>query len=76
VSWSGSGNGTLNANCVSTYKDLSVNRFRQAIFLQKYHSIASRGFGCRIHCGVEVTELSTNKQNTLSPFKAYNGGSM
>jgi hypothetical protein len=27
----------------------------------------SRGFGWRIHCGVEVTESSTNKQNTLSP---------
>ena len=25
-----------------------------------------RGFGWRIHCGVEVTELSTNKQHTLS----------
>ena len=24
------------------------------------------GFGWRIHCGVEVTELSTNKQHTLS----------
>ena len=24
-------------------------------------------FGWRIHCGVEVTELSTNKQHTLSP---------
>jgi hypothetical protein len=23
-------------------------------------------FGWRIHCGVEVTELSTNKQHTLS----------
>jgi hypothetical protein len=26
----------------------------------------SRGFGWRIHCSVEVTELSTNKQHTLS----------
>ena len=25
-----------------------------------------RGFGWRIHCGVEVNELSTNKQYTLS----------
>jgi hypothetical protein len=25
-----------------------------------------RDFGCRIQCGVEVTELSTNKQHTLS----------
>jgi hypothetical protein len=25
-----------------------------------------RGFGWRIHCGVEVTESSTNKQHTLS----------
>ena len=26
----------------------------------------SRGFGWRIHCGVEVTESSTNTQHTLS----------
>jgi len=26
-----------------------------------------RGLGWRIHCGVEVTESSTNKQHTLSP---------
>jgi len=26
----------------------------------------SRGFASRIHCGVEVTELSTNKQHNLS----------
>jgi hypothetical protein len=26
------------------------------------------GFDWRIHCGVEVTELSTNKQHTLSPI--------
>jgi hypothetical protein len=25
-----------------------------------------RGVGWRIHCGIEVTELSTNKQHTLS----------
>ena len=25
-----------------------------------------RGFGCRIHCGVEVTESSTNKRHTHS----------
>jgi len=25
-----------------------------------------RGFGWRIHCGVEATELSTNKQHTLT----------
>jgi hypothetical protein len=27
---------------------------------------ASRGFGWRIHCGVEVTESSANKQHTHS----------
>ena len=32
----------------------------------------SRGFGWRIHCGVEVPELSTNKQHTLS--KKYPNG--
>jgi hypothetical protein len=26
----------------------------------------SRGFGWRIHCGVKVTEISTNKQHTRS----------
>jgi hypothetical protein len=26
----------------------------------------SRGFGWRIHCSIEVTELSTNKEHTLS----------
>jgi hypothetical protein len=30
-----------------------------------YSSRSSRGFGWRIHCGVEVTELSTKKQHTL-----------
>jgi hypothetical protein len=29
-------------------------------------TVASRGFGWRIHCGVEVTESSTNKQLSLS----------
>ena len=28
-----------------------------------------RGFGWRIHCGVEVTELSTNKQHSLSHLR-------
>ena len=39
VSWSGSENGNLNANSVSTYKDLSGDRFRQAFSLQRCHSI-------------------------------------
>jgi hypothetical protein len=30
-----------------------------------------RGFGWCIHCGVEVTELSTNKQHSLSSLCAY-----
>jgi hypothetical protein len=29
------------------------------------HFLKPRGLGWRIHCGVEVTELSTNKQHTL-----------
>jgi hypothetical protein len=32
----------------------------------KHTSCTSRGFGWRIHCGVEVTELTTNKQHTLT----------
>jgi hypothetical protein len=31
----------------------------------------SRGLGWRIHCGVEVTESSTNKQHTLSNPSGY-----
>jgi hypothetical protein len=31
----------------------------------------SRGFGWRIHCGVEVTVLSTNKEHTLSMREAW-----
>jgi hypothetical protein len=34
--------------------------------LRSFSFITSRGFGWRIHCGVEVTESSTNKQHTLS----------
>jgi hypothetical protein len=37
-------------------------------------SNASRGFGWRIHCGVEVTESSTNKQHTLSHDLGDNKG--
>jgi hypothetical protein len=32
----------------------------------KHHTHPQAAFGWRIHCGVEVTELSTNKQHTLS----------
>jgi hypothetical protein len=32
----------------------------------KHHTHPHAAFGWRIHCGVEVTELSTNKQHTLS----------
>jgi hypothetical protein len=32
-------------------------------------SQSSRGFGWRIHCGVEVTESSTNNQHSLSPVR-------
>ncbi len=30
-------------------------------------TVTPRGFGWRIHCGVEVSESSTNKQYHLSP---------
>jgi hypothetical protein len=33
----------------------------------------SRGFGWRIHCGVKVTELSTNKQRTISTVESEIG---
>jgi hypothetical protein len=35
-----------------------------------HHATTSRGFGWHIHCCVEVTESSTNKQHThsLSPL--------
>jgi len=32
--------------------------------------LGSRSFGWRIHCGVEVTESSTNKQHTFSQVTA------
>ncbi len=32
----------------------------------KHHTHTHAAFGWRIHCGVEVTEVSTNKQHTLS----------
>jgi hypothetical protein len=33
----------------------------------------SRGFGWRIHCGVEITELSTNKHHSLAHCAAMTG---
>ena len=36
------------------------------ILTHKYHTHTHAASGWRIHCGVEVTELSTNKQHTLS----------
>ena len=32
---------------------------------------SSRGFGLHIHCGVEVTESSTNKQHSLTPVCVF-----
>ena len=37
------------------------------ILTHKHHTHTHAAFGWRIHCGVEVTELSTNKQHSLSP---------
>jgi hypothetical protein len=36
------------------------------ILTHKHHTHTHAASGWRIHCGVEVTELSTNKQHTLS----------
>jgi hypothetical protein len=36
------------------------------ILTHKHHTHPHAASGWRIHCGVEVTELSTNKQHTLS----------
>jgi hypothetical protein len=49
-------------------------RTSEHIYIQRHthhaHHCQSSGSG-RIHCGVEVTELSTNKQHTLSPFFCF-----
>ena len=37
------------------------------ILTHKHHTHPHAASGWRIHCGVEVTELSTNKQHTFSP---------
>ena len=43
----------------------------QVCVLVEYHTVNPKlphaASGWRIHCGVEVTELSTNKQHTLFP---------
>ncbi len=36
------------------------------ILTHKHHTHTYAASGWRIHCGVEVTELSTNKQHTLT----------
>ena len=36
------------------------------MFTHKHHTHTHAASGWRIHCGVEVTELSTNKQHPLS----------
>ena len=36
------------------------------ILTHKHHTHPHAASGWRIHCGVEVTELSTNKQHSLS----------
>jgi hypothetical protein len=38
----------------------------EAPYSTVHNPTQSRGFGWRIHCGVEVTESSTNKQHTLA----------
>ena len=41
-------------------------RMSEYILAHKHHTHTHAASGWRIHCGVEVTELSTNKQHTLS----------
>ena len=41
---------------------------------KKIKSAVSRGSGWRIHCGLEVSELSTNKQHTLCENTLVRGG--
>ncbi len=41
----------------------ATTNFRAHIYIQTHTSCTSRGSGLRIHCGVKVTELSTNKQH-------------
>jgi hypothetical protein len=36
--------------------------------VHKHQTHNHAAHGRRMHCGVEVTELSTNKQHTLSPI--------
>jgi hypothetical protein len=43
-----------------------VARERPSTYLHTNTNTQPRGFGWRVHCGVEVTVLSTNKQHTLS----------
>jgi hypothetical protein len=41
-------------------------RMSEYILTHKHHTHTHAASGWRIHCGVEVTELTTNKQHTLS----------
>ena len=41
-------------------------------YINTHTSCISRGSGLHIHCGVEVTELSTNKQHSLALIKIVN----
>jgi len=41
-------------------------------YINTHTSCISRGSGLHIHCGVEVTELSTNKQHSLALIKNVN----
>jgi hypothetical protein len=45
-----------------------VARERPSTYLHANTTTQPRGFGWRIHCGVEVTVLSTNKQHTPSLY--------
>ena len=45
---------------------LGPSYFFILLVLGPLNSLPHAAFGWRIHCGVEVTELSTNKQHTLS----------
>jgi hypothetical protein len=41
------------------------------ILTHKHHTHTHSASGCCIHCGVEVTELSTNKQHTLPLWNPF-----
>ena len=63
ASWVSLGSGF--AVVIKNFETSSYIRPKYPVCICRETSV-SRGFGWRIHCGVEVTESSTNKQHTLS----------